>query len=298
MTGIKRAGWIGLSVCTLAAAICVQLVGSVVAVFAYAFTAGAKAAAQGLTDSQELMESIMSGMGDITGIAMALGGVLLLVVFIPWFYFGCGRPKVSRESAKRVFDPRALLVVILIAVGLNYGISCLMQVIYMLAPQVLESYMQLMESAGMGVNVWTNAAAVILAPLGEELIFRGVVFHYARKAVSGMKSAKAAFWIANVIQALLFGVYHMNLVQGIYAFFIGLALGYLCQRYRSVIPGMLAHFVFNGMSTLLDDKVYNWIPESVVWYGVVGGVGIALVLAVIVLNGSPTAENEQNVAQS
>lgn len=297
MKGIKRVGWFAMGVVALLTAVCVSVVSSIVVVFSYAMMEGFKAASTG-RGQQEVLSSVMSGIGDIIGIILVVTGVLLLAVFIPWFYFGCGRPKISRESARRVFAPRTLVVVVIIAAGLNYGINCLLQMVYTLAPQALESYQELMESAGLGVNAWANAAAVILAPLGEELIFRGVVFHYARRAVSGMGNAKAEFWIANIFQALLFGIYHMNLVQGIYAFFIGLALGYLCQRYRSVIPGMLAHLVFNGMSTLFDGVMYAWIPESLVWYGIIGGVGIALVLAVIILNGSPTADNKQNIAQS
>lgn len=61
----------------------------------------------------------------------------------------------------------------IIAIGLNYGINCLLQLVYILVPQVLENYQQLMENAGIGSDVWSNAAAVLLAPLGEELIFRG-----------------------------------------------------------------------------------------------------------------------------
>lgn len=197
---------------------------------------------------------------------------------------------------KRVFTPRALLMVLVIAVGLNYGINCLLQLVYVAAPQLLENYMELMENSGLGVNAWANAAAVILAPLGEELVFRGVAFFYAGKAVSGMRNPRAAFWIANCIQALLFGIYHLNPVQGLYAFFIGLALGYLCRKYQSLIPGMLAHLVFNGMSTLLGDGIYTWIPDNAIGYSLVGAAGIALVLAAMFLNGPATAKNEQNIA--
>ena len=295
MTLTKRAGWAGLSVLTLLAALSVQIVGSILVAFPYTFIAGFQAAANGQGTSQAV-ENIMGNIGEITGIILVVVGVLLLAVFIPWFYFGCGRQKITGESARRVFGPQTLLVVIIIAVGLNYGINCLLQLVYAMAPQVLENYQQLMENAGIGVNVWANAAAVVLAPLGEELIFRGVAFHYARKAVAGMGNPKAAFWIANCIQALLFGIYHLNLIQGIYAFFIGLALGYLCQRYRSVIPGMLAHLVFNGMSALFDGVIYTWIPEDIVWYAIIGVAGIALVLATIVKNGLPITDNEQNVA--
>lgn len=296
MNGSKRAGFIGLGVCALVAALCVQIVCTVIVSVCYGVVQGVKAAQAGVSQA-DMMTDMMSGLGQITGIVMVVAGILLLFVYVPWFYFGCGRPKISRESAGRTFSPRTLLVVVLIAAGLNYGINCLMLSINIAAPQALEKYNQLMETAGLGVSPWANAAAVILAPLGEELIFRGVVFYYARRAVSDMKNARAAFWIANVFQALLFGVYHMNLVQGIYAFFIGLALGYLCQRYRSVIPGMLAHLVFNGMSTLFDGALYAWIPdESLLWCSVIGVAGIALVVAVIALNGLPTAENEPNVA--
>lgn len=296
MTAAKRIGWIGLSVLTLLAALSVQIVASVVVVLPYSLIAGMQAAMNGQTDSSLIMENFMAGMGDIMGIILVVVGVLLLVVFVPWFYFGCGRQKITGASAKRVFAPRTLLIVVIIATGLNYGINCLLQMVYALAPQALENYQQLMENAGIGNNVWANAAAVLLAPLGEELIFRGVAFYYARRAVSDMRNPKAAFWIANGIQALLFGIYHMNLVQGIYAFVIGLALGYLCQKYHSVIPGMLAHLVFNGMSALLGDVMYAWIPESIVWYAIIGAAGIALVLAAIVLNGTSIADNEQNVA--
>lgn len=296
----KRMGWIGLCIVTLVAALFVQIIASVMVVLPYAIAkglqAGMQATAQGV-NVDELSANMMSNIGEeITGIILVVAGVLLLAVFIPWFYFGCGRRRITGESAKRVFSPRALLVTLVLAIGLNYGINCILQLIYLAAPQLLNNYMELMENSGLGVNSWANAAAVILAPLGEELIFRGVVFSYARRAVAGMRSPRVAFWIANSIQALLFGVYHMNLVQGIYAFFIGLALGYLCQRYDSLIPGMLAHLVFNSMSTLLGEGIYTWIPEEIFWYALVSAVAVATVVAVMVLNGLTIPKDEQNVA--
>lgn len=182
MTMGKRVGWMGLSALTLLAALSVQIVGSVLVVLPYAFIAGFQAAATGQNTSQ-VTENLMANMGQITGIILVVVGVLLLLVFIPWFYFGCGKQKITGQSAKRVFAPQTLLVVIIIAVGLNYGINCLLQLVYTMAPEVLENYQQLMENAGIGTDAWANAAAVILAPLGEELIFRGVAFYYARRAV-------------------------------------------------------------------------------------------------------------------
>ena len=298
MTVGKRIGWTGLSILALVAAFGVQIVASMIIILPYALVEGIRQGMQAANgqDPGRMADEIMANMGSIMGIVLVVAGVLLLVVFLPWYYFGCGKQKFTRESIGRVFSPRALLVVFLIVIALNYGINCLLQLVYVLAPQALEYYQQLMENAGIGSDLWANLAAVILAPLGEELVFRGVAFHYARKAVEGMRRPRTAFWIANCIQALLFGIYHMNLIQGIYAFVIGLVLGYLFQRYRSLIPGVLAHLVFNGMSALLGDMAYAWIPESVIWYAVIGVAGIGLVLIIMIKNGFASVDNEQNVA--
>ena len=57
-----------------------------------------------------------------------------------------------------------------------------------------------------------------------------------------------SFPIANVIQAFLFGVLHMNLVQGCYAFIGGLVLGYVAHKYQSVLASMLLHMFMNVSS--------------------------------------------------
>ena len=147
MTTARRIGWIGLSVLALLAALGIQIVASVAVILPHSFIAGIQASMNGQTDPSMVMESVMADMGGIMGIILVVVGVLLLVVFVPWFYFGCGRQKFTGESAKRVFAPRTLLVVVIIAVGLNYGINCLLQVVYILVPQVLDKYQQLMENA-------------------------------------------------------------------------------------------------------------------------------------------------------
>lgn len=291
----KRIGWMGMSFLTLLAALSVQSVGSVMVMLPYAVMESVRMEMIG-QDVASVADNLMGKLGGIMGIILVVVGVLLLAVFLPWFYFGCGRPKVTKDCVKRVFAPKTLLVVVVVSVGLNYGINCLLQLIYIVAPQSLENYQQLMENAGIGTDVWANAAAVLLAPLGEELIFRGVAFYYARKAMSCMGNARVEFWIANCFQAFLFGIYHMNLVQGIYAFLIGLALGYLCQRYHSVIPGMLAHLVFNSMSALFGDMLYSWIPDRAVWYALIGVMSLMLVLFTMIVNGNYIADNEQNIA--
>jgi hypothetical protein len=58
--------------------------------------------------------------------------------------------------------------------------------------------------------------------------------------------------IAVFIQGLLFGIMHMNLVQGVYAFLLGMILGYIRYKYKTVILTVCAHVVFNIFGTSVE----------------------------------------------
>jgi len=83
-----------------------------------------------------------------------------------------------------------------------------------------------------------------LAPITEELIFRGVTMRLTKWA--GM-----SFVVGNIVQAVLFGVFHMNLVQGVYASVIGLVLGYLGHRYKTLWVPILVHLFCNLYATVI-----------------------------------------------
>lgn len=64
-------------------------------------------------------------------------------------------------------------------------------------PSIMESYGDTMQQAGFGdLSPVVLIAVVGLAPIGEELIFRGMTIHYLEKT-------GAKFWLINIIQAFL-----------------------------------------------------------------------------------------------
>ena len=77
----------------------------------------------------------------------------------------------------------------------------------------------------------------LLIPVLEELFFRGLVFRLSRKWMP--------FWVSMIVSALLFGLYHGNLVQFVYAGICGLYLAYLYEKYHSIIVPIFAHMTMN-----------------------------------------------------
>lgn len=91
--------------------------------------------------------------------------------------------------------------------------------------------------------------ASIVAPLTEELIFRGYTLRALRPY--GKRFAIAA-------SALLFGLFHGNLLQTPYAILVGLVLGYVTVEY-SILWAIAIH-VFNNLvlADLLTRLTMNW----------------------------------------
>ena len=105
-------------------------------------------------------------------------------------------------------------------------------------PNNMEAAFDMMMHHPLGI-----VAIVIMAPLVEELLFRGAIQgHLLRK----WKHPAGAI----VLSSLIFGLVHGNWVQAPFAFVTGLALGWMYYRTGSLLPGILMHFVNNSAAVI------------------------------------------------
>lgn len=85
-----------------------------------------------------------------------------------------------------------------------------------------------------------------ILPFCEEAFFRGILF---REALRCMNLPRAA-----VFSSLLFSVYHGNIPQGIYAFFMGLYLAHMETKYRSLRAPFALHALVNSVVLVMSYK--------------------------------------------
>ncbi len=175
--------------------------------------------------------------------------VLILAQILEFIVFGVWYIQQNRGREVRPFTQvvhvKTIGCIIFLGIGLQLLTNLFLQALYLLFPNLLDAYMKLVEAAGIEqMNMGSLLATVILAPVVEEIIFRGITMRIAQKAGAG-------FIAANLIQAVAFGIYHLNLIQGVYAALLGLVLGYAAYRYGSIYPSILLHFVYNFSATLL-----------------------------------------------
>lgn len=115
--------------------------------------------------------------------------------------------------------------------------------------------------------------AAFLAPVAEELIFRG--FLYKALAPYGGK------WFI-LTSALLFALFHVNLTQIPFAFVLGLFLAFVMYRTGNVLIPILLHFITNFVSSLsvlfMGSEIGTTVAVSIFMVLTLTGVVISIIL--------------------
>lgn len=172
--------------------------------------------------------------------------IAALVFFFIWYKF-IAKEKI--EWPHKTFSPLSVIALITLFIGVEGLSTYLLLGANVIFPDVMEAYARQIDALGVAnMTPLASFVALVIAPIGEELAFRGITFKYARRLTKN-------FWVANILQALMFGIAHLSLVQGTYAFIIGLLLGYIVKRYNSLWASIIGHLCFNFAGTY----VVNWI---------------------------------------
>ena len=176
-----------------------------------------------------------------TGLAMVLSGIAMIWHLIHFKYVKFNLKSFGEVSGKTIGLSIPLIVAGMLFINLCsefLGLPDLMQDTFL----------------GMSRNVFGIISITIMAPLVEELLFRGAIQGYMLR--KGMKPLNAI-----LIASAIFGIVHMNPIQIPFAFAIGLIFGWLYYRTGSVVPGIIGHFINNSIACLqmatLTEEEFN-----------------------------------------
>lgn len=115
---------------------------------------------------------------------------------------------------------------------------------------IFDGFEQVAEALYGGGLLIEFLAIVIAAPFVEELLFRGLVYRRTRV----LTGARAAI----ILSALYFGIYHMNVVQGIYAFLLGILLAWVYEKYQTIWASILFHVSANFLSVVCTEGNFSY----------------------------------------
>jgi len=169
---------------------------------------------------------------------IVLGLFLLLLGHKPWEweYFGWRSPSRHRGAGYGIL---LLLMSLPFVLGLTYLSERLFGAhdsVNPLIPELLTARTPLL-------MIFLVLAAVIMAPLVEETLFRGLLFRAA--------NARMPFWVAAIGTGLLFGAVHGELVALLPISLLGAVFAFLTRRTGSLLASATAHAGFNAFESLM-----------------------------------------------
>ncbi|MBQ9699000.1 MAG: CPBP family intramembrane metalloprotease [Lachnospiraceae bacterium] len=130
----------------------------------------------------------------------------------------------------------------LIVTGICAAIGLSRLILMLPIDGILGDYSATLEAYGMS-SFWIQLVVLgVVTPIVEELLFRGLV--YKRLKIYYEAS------IAAYISAIIFAVAHFNLIQGIYAFIMGIIFAFIHEKYKTVLAPIVVHMAANVMSVL------------------------------------------------
>ena len=191
-------------------------------------------------------------LGEIVGVPLAMHpaghaliGLVATGLLLRWVLKG------TDTSFGEVFPlvpvPIALLLPLSITVlGMGFLLSEVDNLLRTILPMPAEFAALFLQLVGWDTSPWGFFLyAIIVAPLTEELIFRGLILRGFLSHYSVEKSILAS--------ALLFGAFHLNPWQFLGATAGGVLLGWLFVRTHSLLPCFFAHALMNAIPLVLLD---------------------------------------------
>ena len=195
----------------------------------------------GTLDMDAYTENVMTALTGAMSYILIFSGILTILAF---FIVAKIRKKKFMQTAElNKFKGATVAPIIIGGIAFNFTISYLMNLIPF-PESWIESYQASSSEVlgGTGIALWISV--VIMAPLVEELAFRG--FMYTRLK-QGMPK-----WIAVIITSLIFGIVHGTIIWAIYTFVFSLALIFVFERTKSLWSSILFHMSFNFVGAFMS----------------------------------------------
>lgn len=189
-----------------------------------------------------ISDPLYVGMATALGIGFSLwAGKAWYDPFAPW----------RKVLALRTVSPGVL------AIGVLFGIACqiplsetqnLFEALFPIDPAQKEAFYRLLAPSGWRQVLSTTAALVVIAPVFEELLFRGLILQALRKSQGTAQ--------ALIFSSFLFGLCHVRILAALFpACVAGLMLGAIALRTRSILPAIVSHAAINAAPLLLSERL-------------------------------------------
>ncbi len=217
---------------------------AVLAVFAYivvlALAGVVFAFVIGVTHAGSSAEEMTKAVGAHTAAANAVGnvaaaGILCAVIALM-------KKRIPDELKLKSFPFAAVIPCLVLGAAFNFFTDSTLTLIPF-PDSVMKYYEEIYSFLGEGSIVIELVGVVVITPIVEEAVFRGVSYTLMRR-----RMCRTA---AIILSATLFGAAHGNLISFVFTTLLGVVLALTFEAYGSLFVPILIHASFNASSYLV-----------------------------------------------
>ncbi|WP_291582664.1 CPBP family intramembrane glutamic endopeptidase [Clostridium sp. UBA6640] len=217
--------------------------------------------------------------------------IVTVVIFLPIYMIR--KKNLTEEILLKKTKPMNIAIAALIGISIwlvNSGVLALLQLngLFMEQFQAMNEILDPLTKENLFIMILVIG---IVAPLVEEFLFRGVIYRTLSKNIS--------IPVTIIIQGILFGIYHGNLIQGVYASLLGIIFGFITYKTQSLWPVIITHMTNNTIvviiPTIMGD-IYN--TTSCIMFIIIGLIGIIITIFFINKNNPKVIEENMGINQS
>ena len=212
-------------------------------------------------DVMALTEQLSAHLMDNLMFITLISNAVTLLVY--WIRFAVRKKRFAKEVELKPVEAKSLLPVVIGAMGFNIIVTVVIN-FFPWPDAWMDAYMT--NSASLDGSLISWISAVIMAPVIEEILFRGLVYTRLKKGMPAI--------VAAIVASLAFGLCHSGIIWIIYATALGLVMTWIFEKYQSLVANILFHLAFNAMGL-----VFTVIPESaeaLVWVLFVASIPVCI----------------------
>ena len=198
---------------------------------------------------EELIDQITASMLEDLSVlnfrAMTVGYILLIPVFVFMYVQDKMRDFVNGADDLDGKSAPFYMYAFLVFLGAASCVAASNMISMSGLVEASESYSSAVSVLYSGGIFAESVVLGLIAPTAEELLFRGLVYRRLKELNPTIP--------AMVFASLIFALLHGNLVQGIYAFIMGILLCYVYERYQSISAPIIMHMSSNLMAVAASE---------------------------------------------
>jgi len=181
-------------------------------------------------------------------------------ILVPPLYYLIIKQRPVLESLRiKIVSRETIQYSLLFSVGVLIIIDTLDRIIHQIipTPDYIIDLSKIMQPDSMLGYVFLFLAVVIVAPISEEVVFRGFLQKFLEDHWKDITRAV-------LVTSLFFAMIHFNPFWTIQIYILGVVLGFLAWKTKSVIPSIMLHSINNGAAYILsifddiDLNIYLW----------------------------------------